>query len=91
MPRRNPSSQFVRFLARLANRETREIPELDELGLARIVNGQLWWDDMGDGLGVIEAASAIEGPWTPISGGPGTPIGTGGSMKFYRIAVPLTE
>jgi hypothetical protein len=57
----------------------------------RIVNGQLFWDDMGDGLGNLEAADSIEGPWTPIPGGPGTPIGTGGSMKFYRVAVPLTE
>jgi hypothetical protein len=57
----------------------------------RIVNGQLFWDDMGDGLGNLEAADSIEGPWTPIPGGPGTPIGAGGSMKFYRVAVPLAE
>jgi len=53
----------------------------------RIENGQLWWDDMGDGLGTLEAADSIEGPWTPIPGGPGTPVNAGGAMKFYRIAV----
>jgi hypothetical protein len=57
----------------------------------RIVNGQLWWDDMGDGLGNLESADSLDGPWTLVPGGPGTPIDTGGSMKFYRIGVPLTE
>ncbi len=57
----------------------------------RIENGQLFWDDMGDGLGNLEAADSIEGPWTPIPGGPGTPIGAGTNMKFYRVAVPITE
>jgi hypothetical protein len=57
----------------------------------RIVDGKLQWEDQGDGLGSIEAADSIEGPWTPIPGGPGTPIDTSGGKKFYRIAVPLNE
>lgn len=54
----------------------------------RLVNGQLWWDDQGDGFGQLEAASSIEGPWTPVPGGPGTPIDADGAMKFYRVAIP---
>jgi len=57
----------------------------------RIENGQLWWDDMGDGLGTIESADSLEGPWTPFPGGPGTPVDSSGVMKFYRIAVPVPE
>jgi hypothetical protein len=55
----------------------------------RIENGQLWWNDEGDGLGTLEAADNIEGPWTPIPGGPGTPLGTGGTVQFYRVAIPI--
>ena len=57
----------------------------------RLVNGVLEWDDMGDGLGTLESAETIDGPWSPVPGGPGTPLDTGGPMKFYRIAVPLAE
>ena len=54
----------------------------------RLENGKLWWDDMGDGLGSLEAAPSVDGPWTPVPGGPGTPIDTTGAMKIYRVAVP---
>lgn len=55
----------------------------------RIENGQLWWDDMGDGLGNLEAADNIDGPWTPIPGGPGTPINPTEPMKYFRVGIPI--
>jgi hypothetical protein len=54
----------------------------------RIENGQLWWEDMGGGLGHLEAANSVDGPWTAIPGGPGTPINPTEPMKFFRVAVP---
>jgi hypothetical protein len=57
----------------------------------QIVNGQLIWNDEGNGIGVLEVADSIDGPWTPVEGGPGTAVEASGSMKFYRIAIPTTE
>jgi hypothetical protein len=47
---------------------------------------------MGDGLGTLESADSLGGPWTPVPGGPGTLLDTsGGTMKFYRVAIPVAE
>ena len=57
--------------------------------VVRIENGQLWWDDQGDGLGTLETADSVDGPWTAFPGGPGTPLPKGGALKLFRIAVPI--
>ena len=53
---------------------------------------QLIWENEGDGVGVLESAERVDGPWTEVPGAvPGFPLNLSGRMKFFRVAVPITD
>ena len=53
---------------------------------------ELFWQDEGDGLGALESAKDVEGPWSEIPGAlPGYLLNPTEPMEFFRVAVPITD
>jgi len=49
----------------------------------------LFWEDLGDGLGLLETSKEPDGPWEIIpNAGPGYPVDTSEEKRFFRVVVP---
>ncbi len=50
---------------------------------------QVQWNNEGDGLGILESAPDVTGPWNPVMGAaPGYVLPATPAQQFYRVVVP---
>ena len=49
----------------------------------------LFWQDEGDGLGLLETSKEPDGPWSVIpNAGPGYPVDPSEEKQFFRVFIP---
>lgn len=49
----------------------------------------LFWEDLGDGLGLLETSKEPDGPWEVIpNAGPGYPVDPSAEKQFFRVVIP---